>query len=243
MIDLNKRRAKRAATVLTATGYRHGVEWYSAISDVLIDLRHLADAKNLDFEALTCHSEDSYAREIAEDSLPGQRVPPSYSVGSGGEFEEVLVSEERDAGTYSYVARQAKPLREQTLDDFGELFRQCAGLTFVFLAYIPEQVNTASPNVLSAVALARSALQGSSYDPPHADLPAFEVTGSNALPRDQVVQAVQARVMEMQRRKTDYLLIWHVADGKGVRVAGDLCRYRVDLANFLKTEVYDLLRG
>jgi hypothetical protein len=248
MIDLNKRRADRAAAVLNATGYRDGVEWYSAISDCLKDLRHLADAKKLDFDAIVESSEEGYDQEIVEDSLPQQRQP-SGDFGWGdesewceAEYEVVSVSEVDDVDRYSYDARQAKPLNEQTLDDFDDYFQNCEGLTFIYIAYddTGNQTNTTYPDVLSAIALARDALLQADYEPPYPHSQ-HEATSLGAVPKAQVASGMTARVSELKRRDVKFVLIWNIAGQSSVNVAGDLCGFTDNLIDLLATEVRELL--
>lgn len=63
----NARRAGFAAVAVVAYGERTGVieeDLYTAISDLLGDLRHLADATGLDFDTLSNHGLDHYAPEL-----------------------------------------------------------------------------------------------------------------------------------------------------------------------------------
>lgn len=249
MIDLNKRRANRAAAVLTATGYRiDGLDWHSALSDCLRDLRHLADAKMLDFDDIVDWSKVGYDQEVREDSLPDQRQPNSDSdwhedlswceVG----YEEVSVSEVDDVARYSYEVRQAKPLNEQTLDDFDDYFQNCEGLTFIFISYdsTGNQTNTTYPDVLSAIALARDALRETAHEPVSPSQ--HEATSVGAVPKAQVASGLHARVSELQRRKVEFVLVWNIAGESSANVEGDLDEFKDNLIDLLATDVRELLR-
>jgi hypothetical protein len=113
-------------------------------------------------------------------------------------------------GRYSYSEQQAKPLAEQSLDDFDGFFRRCKGLTFIFLA--EREVNTVYPNVVEAIRL----MDCSTYDRPFkSDYEAAVSRPRDSFSRPEIESEIRDRVAEMNRRGVDYALIWSLAgDGK-----------------------------
>lgn len=246
MIDQNKKRADRAAAVLNATRYRiDGMDWDSALSDCLKDLRHLADAKKLDFDAIVESSEEGYDLEIAEDSLPhqpsGDTLLDDEWEGWELEYEEVSVAEFDYAERYAFEVGQTKPLNEQTVKDFQGYFLNCEGLTFIFIAYdnTGNQTNASYTDVVSAIALARDALRDAAHEP--ASPSQYEATSLGAVPKAQVASGLHARVNELQRRDVKFVLVWHIAGEPSVNVEGNLDEFKDDLIDLLATEVRELL--
>ena len=79
MSDDNKLRAERAATALRAylvardggVEQSGGVEAWSNLSDLLTDLRHLADTQGFDFNELVLIAARQHAEELKEEAEAG----------------------------------------------------------------------------------------------------------------------------------------------------------------------------
>ena len=69
MSSPNTRRAERASTAISKGKYDVKVDLDSAISDLLTDLRHLADHSDIDFDSLLARAETNYATECREDDV------------------------------------------------------------------------------------------------------------------------------------------------------------------------------
>ena len=102
---------------------------------------------------------------------------------------------------------QTRPLAEQTLDDFDEFFRNCPGMTFVFLA--PGDVNTTYPDVITATQAVYCLSRGTHFEPAFKNEP--PLPPADACSRQKLVSEVQARVGEMDRRGVQFRLIWNLA--------------------------------
>ena len=67
MNEPNAKRSKRAANALAAANYREqGLDWRSAVADLLTDLQHLADEQGFDFDSALELSAANYSAEAEE---------------------------------------------------------------------------------------------------------------------------------------------------------------------------------
>jgi len=101
--DLNQRRATRAANALIAAYYKNsGLEWQSAVGDMLADVRHLADDRGFDFDIAVEMSAKNFQTEQREDSLtPAAHEAETVDGEIDVEYEEVVKEEAIDWRTTS----------------------------------------------------------------------------------------------------------------------------------------------
>lgn len=70
MNEPNHKRSERAANAITAANYREqGLDWRSAVADLLTDLQHLADTQDFDFDSALGLSAENYTAEVEEDII------------------------------------------------------------------------------------------------------------------------------------------------------------------------------
>jgi hypothetical protein len=102
-------------------------------------------------------------------------------------------------------------LASQNVEDFAEYFRDQRDLTFVFTASErggEHAANDVSPDLVSALKLARCAYAGEEYKPPGSPVPATVRSGAR---RAETLHGVALRVKEMARREdTSFILAWHL---------------------------------
>jgi hypothetical protein len=243
MSNPNRKRAKRAARTLSAAGYRdHGLEWYSALSDCLKDMRHLADAIDVDFDSIVEWSQEGYQQEVDEDSPSGGRAVRADDFAFEVGYQEVPFAEPRGKSDCKTV-RRAKPFAH-SVEDVDSYFRDCEGLTFIFLAYDRNriQANTVSPDVLSAIALAKAAFAGADYVSPYNGWQNETAAKGRGASKTLITSGVQARIKMLKKWDTDFVLIWNIAGESAVHVDGDLNELEANLIDLLESEVRELLR-
>ena len=72
MTTRNEQRVIRTKRMMIRAEYMDelevGLDWFSAIGDVLADLRHVADHQGFDFDAAVEHSIMHYETEVREDN-------------------------------------------------------------------------------------------------------------------------------------------------------------------------------
>ena len=171
------------------------------------------------------------------------RIPLDATRHLDDEDETIYEDVDTSAASYDYRAQQARPLTEQTMDDFDDFFNRCEGLTFIFLSCGPGQVNTVQPDMFSGIALADAALHDSEYDPPYPNRQRLNSSSRNAVPQSQVLDVVQTRVAEMLRRGSEFVLLWHVTGDNTVHVDSDLGAFADNLVNLLECDLGEYLNS
>ena len=131
---------------------------------------------------------------------------------------------------------QTRPLAEQTLDDFDEFFRSCPGMTFVSLA--PGEVNTAYPDVITAIQVVDCLSRGTHFQPAFDHQP--PLPSADACSRQKLVSEIQARVGEMDRRGVQFRLIWNLAGDPEVCVDSRDMDGNDEIGGLLAEEVQEL---
>lgn len=141
-------------------------------------------------------------------------------------------------------AKQPKSLSEQSSTDFDHFFDRCDGLTYIFLTFDTDTVNTVRPDLFCGIALAHAAFQNADYDPPYAARKNWGCGVRSMVPRSHVEDAVKERVREMHRRG-EFVMLWNMAGEKHVRVdcSDDLIHpgYCAQVAALLTDDVDDYL--
>jgi len=147
----------------------------------------------------------------------------SSNAGSVDEYEYEELETASDVSEYGSSAclyndneQQAKPLAEQSLDDFDEFFRRCSGITYIFLA--SGEVNTVHPNIVDAIRLADCCLRGCPFTPVFGEGVVPQTRDS--LNRSEIVSQIRDRVAEMNRREVEYCLIWSISGDSNVHADG-----------------------
>ena len=133
---------------------------------------------------------------------------------------------------------QTRPLAEQTLDDFDEFFRNCPGMTFVFLA--PGDVNTTYPDVITATQAVYCLSRGTHFEPAFDNEP--PLPPADAFSRQKLLSEIQARVEEMDRRGVQYRLIWNLSGDSEVCVNSCDMDGNTEIGFLLAEEVQEMFQ-
>ena len=67
MTTKNEQRAIETECLINQARYKDRVDWFTAVGDLLADLRHVADHQGFDFDVAVEHSGTHYQNEIKED--------------------------------------------------------------------------------------------------------------------------------------------------------------------------------
>ena len=101
------------------------------------------------------------------------------------------------------------------------------------------------PTLIEAIVLTDAARLDFKYDPPYGATRMASEGFRGSVPKSLVLESIEDRVQEMNRRKADFVLIWHWRDEGSVHVDTSPnyseCKYVDLVADYLTEELRDYL--